>query len=441
MKFTRRQFVKGGVSAFTVGFAAPQFLTDLALRAGGADAQSRRAVSRAAATTRSARSFRIATRRTTADGRRWRFPPAASLQIGTDSSGIELGLHPRLTGLKTIFDQGRLAIIQRTGYQNSSRSHFQGFDIWGTANPDNSQGTGWLGRYLDTLPSPIDPLVGWNTTRETPRPLMARTVGVPAITNPATYSFASPNSGTEAALERDCGDEDLVAPPGRSAAPGVRQFDGASRARHARPGREGRGLCADGDLSRTTASRQALRAVAGAMNKQIGTKVFWVQTGGFDTHSGQGANAGAYVNLMATVNDSVLAFYQDLSNQGLLELDAVIVFSEFGRRITENGSAGTDHGAAGIMMALGGTVRGGIYGTARRPAPGPGQPNAREQRRRREVRNRFPIGVRQGDRCVARRQLDRDPGRRLQSWSPGLPVDAVSFNCSASSKGPCQLRS
>jgi uncharacterized protein (DUF1501 family) len=67
---------------------------------------------------------------------------------------------------------------------------------------------------------------------------------------------------------------------------------------------------------------------------------------------------------MGTVNDSVAAFYVDLSNQGLLGSTLVVVFSEFGRRISENGSAGTDHGAAGIMMALGGTVRGGIYGTA-----------------------------------------------------------------------------
>jgi len=71
-----------------------------------------------------------------------------------------------LTGLKTIFDTGKLALIQRTGYENSSRSHFQGTDIWSTANVANTQGAGWLGRYLDSLPSPVDPLVGWSTTRD-----------------------------------------------------------------------------------------------------------------------------------------------------------------------------------------------------------------------------------------------------------------------------------
>ena len=102
------------------------------------------------------------------------------------------------------------------------------------------------------------------------------------------------------------------------------------------------------------------------MVKGIGTKVFWVQTGGYDTHAGQNPNQanGAYTTLMATLNDGLLAFYNDLLNQGLLGDTLVLQFSEFGRRITENGSKGTDHGAASVMMAMGGGVRGGIYGTA-----------------------------------------------------------------------------
>jgi len=111
---------------------------------------------------------------------------------------------------------------------------------------------------------------------------------------------------------------------------------------------------------------QALKAVAGAIARGIGTKVFWVQTGGFDTHAGQGTNAanGAYTNLMGTVGDSLLTFYNDMRNQGLLQDTLVLQFSEFGRRVMENGSQGTDHGAAGVMMALGGGVNGGLYGSA-----------------------------------------------------------------------------
>ena len=94
------------------------------------------------------------------------------------------------------------AIVQRAGYQNSSRSHFEATDIFGTANPQSSSGSGWLGRYLDTLPRPIDSLAAWNTTSETPRSLVSGQTGVPAISNASTYTFASPNRGSAAAQER-----------------------------------------------------------------------------------------------------------------------------------------------------------------------------------------------------------------------------------------------
>ena len=102
------------------------------------------------------------------------------------------------------------------------------------------------------------------------------------------------------------------------------------------------------------------------MANGIGTRVFFVQTGGFDTHAGQNTNQanGAYTQLMATLNDGLFAFYNDLTRQGLFNDTMVLQFSEFGRRINENASAGTDHGAASVMMVMGGAVRGGIYGTA-----------------------------------------------------------------------------
>jgi len=372
MNFSRRQFVKGGVTAFTFGFAAPQVLCDIAFAQG---VPSRNLVvvylsggNDSLSTVIPYRDPFYASRRPTLA-----VPAGNVLQIGTDSSGIELGLHPRLTGLKSIFDGGRLAIVQRTGYANQSRSHFTGYDIWGTANTTNTSGTGWLGRYLDLIAPPLDPLIAWNTVRETPRPLMARTVGVPAITSPATYAFSSPNTGAEAAFERTA--QTRISSHLPVDRPHVAFVNSTTQA-------------ALGTLDRvaTVATYraavtypnngfgQALTAVAGAMNKQIGTKVFWVQTGGFDTHAAQGANAGAYVNLMATLGDGLKAFYDDLNSQGLLNNTVVLVYSEFGRRITENGSAGTDHGAGGNMMLLGGLVRGGIYGTAPNLSMDPSNP-------------------------------------------------------------------
>lgn len=364
MKVTRRQFVKGGVAAFTVTFAAPEFLSDLA-RAQGARFRNLVVLYLGGGNDSLSMlvpyndSFYYSRRPTLA------VPAGQVLQVGSDSSKVNLGLHPRLTGLREIFNQGRLALIQRTGYDNQSRSHFLGTDIWSTANPNNSQGTGWVGRYLDRLSPPLDPLVGWNTTRELPRVLQAARVPVPAIPSAAAYSFSSPNSGAEATAER-------------AAAVRITSHVPVNRPELAFVYTSVQSAMATLDRVATVAQYapavaypntgfgQAMRAVAGAMVRGIGTKVFYVTTGGFDTHSAQNVNVtnGAYYNLMATLNDGLLAFYNDLKSQGLLEDTLVLSFSEFGRRISENGSQGTDHGAASVMFAIGGRVNGGLYGTA-----------------------------------------------------------------------------
>ena len=371
MSFSRRQFVKGGVTAFTFGFAAPQMLCDIAF---AQSASTRNLVVVYLSGGNDSLSTVIPYRDPFYSSRRptLAIPAANVLQIGTDSSGIELGLHPRLTGLRTIFDAGRLAIVQRTGYANQSRSHFTGFDIWGTASTQNTSGTGWLGRYLDTITNP-DPLVAWNTNRETPRPLMANTVGVPAITSPATYSFSSANPGAEAVNERNAQirisshlpvDRPHLAFVNSTTQAAMGTLDRVATVATYRPA----------VTYPNNGFAQALQAVAGAMNKQIGTKVFWVQTGGYDTHAGQGTNAGAYVNLMNTLDGGLKAFHDDLQGQGLLNNTLILVYTEFGRRISENGSQGTDHGAGGNMMLLGGLVRGGIYGTAPNLNMDPGNP-------------------------------------------------------------------
>jgi uncharacterized protein (DUF1501 family) len=363
MKVTRRQFVKGGVAAFTMTFAAPEFLADLA-RAQGAHVRNLVVLYLSGGNDSLSLlapyndPFYTSRRPTIA------IPAGQILQIGTDSSKVALGLHPRLTGLKQIFDQGKLAFIQRTGYANQSRSHFTGTDIWSTADPGNSQGLGWVGRYLDSLASPVDPLVGWNTTGSLPHVLQAHTA-VPAIASPASYAFASPNAGTEASAERATAvriashvpvDRPELAFVYGSAQAALATLDRVSTVASYRPS----------PAYPATGFAQALQAVAGAMTKSIGTRVFYVTTGGFDTHSAQNVNTtgGAYYNLMATLNDGLLAFYNDLRAQGLLDDTLVLSFSEFGRRISENGSGGTDHGSASVMMAMGGKVNGGLYGTA-----------------------------------------------------------------------------
>jgi uncharacterized protein (DUF1501 family) len=372
-KVTRREFIRDGVAAFTLSFAAPAFLVDIA-RAQGA--VSRNLVVLYLAGGNDALSTIIPYTDPFYYSRRPAIavPAAQVLQIGTDASGKALGLHPRLTGLQTIFNQGRLAIIQRAGYQNSSRSHFQGTDIWGTADPANSSGTGWLGRYLDTLPSPVDPLAGWNTSGATYRALSGNSISVPSITDPRNYSFASPNTGAEAINERNSAIRlASLAGPDR---PNLAFVNTSAMEAFATLDRVGSVVSYQPTVTYPgNGFAQALRTVAGSIAKGIGTRVYWVQTGGFDTHSGQGnAGGGGYANLMTTVGDGLLAFYNDLQNQGLLNSTMMIQFSEFGRRISENGSQGTDHGAGGLMMVMGGGVRGGIYGTAADLNPRPDNP-------------------------------------------------------------------
>ena len=363
MKVSRREFIRDGVTAFTVSFAAPAFLSDIALAQG---VRSRNLVVFYLSGGNDSLNTVVPYRDPFYYSRRpaIAIPAGQVLQIGSDTKGTTLGLHPRLTGLHSIFNDGRLAVIQRAGYNNSSRSHFQGTDIWGTGDPNSPSSLGWLGRYLDTLPSPVDPLIGWNTTRETPRALMARSVGVPAIPDSRTYSLSSPNGAAEALIERNTATR--MSSHVAEDRPHLSFVNGSVRG--ALDTLDRVNLVNTYVPSVTYANNglaQALRTVAGSIVRGIGTKVYWVQFGGFDTHSGQGnAGGGGYANLMGTVGDSVLAFYNDLRNQGLLNDTLMLQFSEFGRRISENGSQGTDHGAAGIMMAMGGGVRGGIYGTA-----------------------------------------------------------------------------
>ena len=371
MPVTRRDFIRGGVAAFTVSFTAPAFLSDIA-RAQGARSRSLVVVylgggNDALNTVVPYQDQFYYSRRPTLA-----VPAGQVLQVGSDSSGRALGLHPRLTGLQSIFNEGRLAIIQRTGYQNSSRSHFQGFDIWGTANPSQPNTTGWLGRYLESVPR--DALAGWSTTREVPRALTSRELSVPGIGDARSYAFASPNGPAEALNERAAATR--IASHLPVELPHLSFVNGTATATFETLDRVASVSTYAGTVAYpNNGFALALRTVAGSIVRGTGTRVYWVQTSGFDTHARQGAEGGgAYAALIGTFGDGIAAFYQDLRNQGLLSETLMLQFSEFGRRISENGSAGTDHGAAAVMMVMGGAVRGGIYGTAPSLNPDPNNP-------------------------------------------------------------------
>lgn len=365
MELTRRDFVKGGFAAFTLGFVAPALLTEMASAQGVASRNTiildldggMDGLGMLAPYTDP---FYYSRRPTIS------IPAADVFQIGKDTAGNALGLHPRLVGLKSIFDQGKLAILQRVGYANGSRSHFTGLDIWEAADSTAQMRYGWLGRYMDSLAPPLDPLYAWTTTSVTPRTLLApinRAVTIPAV---SSYTYRTYNSsGTEFDLEKGAAVKIAShVPVNRPHLTLVQRTVADALATVDRVQRVGTYTPSTGVTYPNNGFGNALKMIAGAIVQQAGAKLFYVRLGGFDTHARQGTNGGPFYNLMATLDDGLRAIYQDLQNRSVINDTLIMTISEFGRRVGENGGLGSDHGAANPMLILGGSVKGGIYGSA-----------------------------------------------------------------------------
>ncbi len=409
MAMNRRDFVRGGVAAFTVGFAAPSFLTDIA-RAQG---RSRRNLvvlylsggNDGLSTLIPYTDPQVPTRA----GRIWRFRRPTSCRLAPTAPAMPLGLNPRLTDLRTIFNSGRLAIIQRTGYQQLEPLAFSGHRHLVDRRPVDASGRrlagplsrshAGAGRSADRLvhgarnPAHAARAHGWRCrqSRASPNtPLPARTAA----------PRRRPRGRARPASRRTCPvDQPHLAFVNSTAQAAFATLDRVAQV----------ATYAPTVTYPNNGFGQALQMVAGAISRGIGTSVYWVQTGGYDTHAGQNTNVanGSYNTLMTTLNGGLFAFYRDMLNQGLLSDTLVIQFSEFGRRISENGSNGTDHGAASLMMAMGGGVRGGIYGTAPNLRIAQRQPDARERQSGRALRDRLPIGLRADHRQLAGRATRR----------------------------------
>lgn len=283
--------------------------------------------------------------------------PALLLQIGEDGGGAALAFHPNLQGLKSLYDRGHVAVVQRVGYENASRSHFLGSDILSSASPEAPQGYGWLARYMESAQSPIDPLMAWNTQFQVPRTLAGKVARPASITDPVAYAYYGPWNEMDAAVR-------LAAD--REGVPTELAFlNATTSAALTTIGRVGKVQSYKETVAYPQSSLgNSLRLVASAIASGVGTQIYWVQASGYDTHANQGVGSGRYAGLLLQFDRALSAFYQDLENQSLAKQTLILQYSEFGRRIDENGSAGTDHGAAGVMTALGGAVSGGLYGRA-----------------------------------------------------------------------------
>ena len=272
-----------------------------------------------------------------------------------------LGLHPNLAPLKKLWDAGHLAIVEGVGYPNQSLSHFQAMDIWQTLDLNGNGSDGWLGKLVAGL---VDqqghPFKSLDIGVQTAQALQSITTQVPTVASVKSYAIApdpTDGDGGKARLQalmnlynsypQTAPYAALLSTTALSAQDGsrqLRQADATYRPAVTYP---------------TGPFAAGLKILAEAIVQDLGLRVGYVTLGGFDTHAGQQVTHDA---LMTTLANGLSAFYNDLLAHGKADNVVVMTWSEFGRRVEENGSLGTDHGTAAPMFVLGTPINKGIFG-------------------------------------------------------------------------------
>jgi uncharacterized protein (DUF1501 family) len=270
-----------------------------------------------------------------------------------------VGLHPGLKELKASFDEGEVAIVQGVSYPNPTRSHFEAMDIWHCGDQRGARlGTGWLGRALDsTCGNKMNPLAGVNLGDGIPLALRGEKTKPVAFKSPDNYQWRGGKAEKEAFTQLNSPEGDLPA----EARPGdflrrvaVEANESSEAILKATRGYRGRA-----EYPRGNRLAEDLQRVAAMLAAGLPTRVYYVSLSGFDTHAHQ---RGTHDNLMKTLSGAVAGFFKDLKAQGLDHRVLLLTFSEFGRRVKENGSRGTDHGAALPLFLVGSRARGGLHG-------------------------------------------------------------------------------
>jgi len=352
-RLTRRDFLREGVTFIAVGIAAPAWLSALAsadnrLRQKGQHLPNDRVLV-VVQLSGGNDGLNTVIPYTEPVYRQFR-PTLAVSEANIVALNERIGLHPAFGKVKPMIDAGHFSIVQGVGYPNPNRSHFRSMEIWQTANPDTVEATGWLGRYLDTLPeSAHNPLIGLTLGRENPVAMTGRRVSVPCVASLEDFKSLA-GEQTDALRHLYALHQPAVAPV-RAAA--LKALDAAERVRAKL--NEYRSAVAYPN----TPFASALRQIAQMLAVDTGTRVFYCSTGGFDTHAQQ---ARTHATLLQNVAEGLFAFWQDVQAMGKADKVLVVMFSEFGRRVAENGSQGTDHGAAAPMFVLGSRVNAGLIG-------------------------------------------------------------------------------
>ncbi len=265
-----------------------------------------------------------------------------------------VGFHPTLKKAEALFKDGRLAIVQGASYPNPNRSHFKSMDVWHTGDLTGRRvDSGWIGRAIDSCcPEPTGPDQVVNIGRNIPYALKAKINKPVSFEDPQRYRWSgNPQDAEDFEKLNDSheGEMDDIRWLHRVA---VDARTSSDKIRKAAQGYKPKGRYPRGRLAND------LRTVAALIAGGLDTRVYYVSFGGFDTHNNQ---RNRYNNLMTQLDGAVGAFMADLRAHGLSDRVLLLSFSEFGRRVVENGSAGTDHGVAGPMFLCGDAVKAGVH--------------------------------------------------------------------------------
>ena len=271
----------------------------------------------------------------------------------------ELAMNGNAAPFKRLYDEGRMAIIQGIGYPNSNRSHFRGMDIWHTAEPDRVGSEGWLGQAVRELdPASENVLTGVNIGMGLPRAMSVSGVPVTSVGDLENYGVMSKLEQErlrDKALETFKGIYGQAIGSGQVAEyigqTGLDVLKGADMLADVADGYQSSVEYADNSIAKS------LRDVARIHLADLGTRVFYTQHGGYDTHANE---MPTHPKLMTDVSGAISDFLDDLAEHDAADDVLVFVFTEFGRRMRDNGS-GTDHGSGGGAYLFGKDVAGGLY--------------------------------------------------------------------------------
>lgn len=272
-----------------------------------------------------------------------------------------LALHPNLSELKGIWDRGKLAVVESVGYDHPSLSHFQAMDIWQTADPTQARHSGWLSSLVEgAVDNNGHPLGSVALGAALPPALCCPPVPPPVVSKPETYRVLPDPRNLELSTERydaltklytsyqaPAPYAALLESTSESAAmssSALRQISSSYQTSVAYP---------------STPLADGLKLFAAMINGQQNLRIGYILLGGFDTHADQ---LQRHPQLMQSLSQAVGAFVSDLEAHGTDGDTLVLTWSEFGRRVAENSSGGTDHGTAAPLFVLGGGVKGGVYG-------------------------------------------------------------------------------